>query len=265
MDSDAVAYIAAVETADGQALQYPVKLAIDAFIVGCKADGIWTAIKAACFLRGPRQLAGVLVPLVGSAPTNVNFVSGDYSQFTGLHGDGPTKYPNSNRNINADPQNNVHQSVWVVTASTVSVGGYIGGGGGAGDPGATHILNDTGVNNWVAFRNRSSAFFTSSSANITEFIGHSRSASTNYTTRVSGADTVRTNTSSTPYNGNAYVFARNTGSASIISNGRLAFWSMGEAIDLSQLDARLATYMTDVLKPITKQRRAAQKSTRSTF
>jgi hypothetical protein len=265
MDSDAAAYIAAVETADGQALQYPVKLAIDAFVVGCKADGIWTAIKAACFLAGPATLAGALVPLVGSAPTNVNFVSGDYSQATGLVGNGSTKYLNANRNNNADPQNNVHQSVWVSTASANGViVSHIGAGGGV-DAGATHIVSDRTVSDWVAFRNRSVTFFSTTGGNSTGFIGHTRAASGSYTTRVSGANTARTNTSGTAFAGNSFVFARNTGSPNLYSSARLAWYSIGESLNLALLDARLTTYMTDVLKPITNQRRAAQASIRSTF
>jgi hypothetical protein len=68
-DADAQAYITAVETADGQALETGVRDAINAFVVGCKADGIWNAIKASCILAGARTLTGALVPLVGTAPT----------------------------------------------------------------------------------------------------------------------------------------------------------------------------------------------------
>jgi len=67
------AYIAAVEAADGQALESGVKTAITNFVAGCRADGIWNAIKASCILAGARTLSGALVPLVGTAPTNFNF------------------------------------------------------------------------------------------------------------------------------------------------------------------------------------------------
>jgi hypothetical protein len=74
LDPDAKAYIAAVETADGQALEPAIRTAYDQFIRGCKSDGIWDAIKASCILAGARSLSGALVPLVGAAPTNNNFV-----------------------------------------------------------------------------------------------------------------------------------------------------------------------------------------------
>jgi hypothetical protein len=72
LDADAAAYIAAVEAADGQALEAGVRWNIDQFVRGCKADGIWTAIKASCILSGARTLSGALVPLVGSAAYKLN-------------------------------------------------------------------------------------------------------------------------------------------------------------------------------------------------
>ena len=74
-DTDAGNYIQAVEAADGQALEAATRQAINNFVVGCKQDGIWSAIKASCILAGARTLNGALVPLVGTAPTNNNFVS----------------------------------------------------------------------------------------------------------------------------------------------------------------------------------------------
>jgi hypothetical protein len=97
-DAEADAYIAAVEAADGQALEPGVKFAIKNFVLCCKQDGIWSAIKASCILAGARTRLGALTPLVGTAPTSFNFVDGDYNRKTGLVGDGSTKYLDSNRN-----------------------------------------------------------------------------------------------------------------------------------------------------------------------
>ena len=50
-DSDASTYIDAVETTDGQVLETGVRIAINEFVLGCKQDGIWTAIsKSLAFL-----------------------------------------------------------------------------------------------------------------------------------------------------------------------------------------------------------------------
>jgi hypothetical protein len=94
-DADAVAYIDAVEAADGQALETATRMAINSFVKGCKADGIWPAIKASCILAGARTRLGALTPLAGTAPTSFNFVDGDYNRKTGLVGDGSTKYLDS--------------------------------------------------------------------------------------------------------------------------------------------------------------------------
>ncbi|MCP4832791.1 MAG: hypothetical protein GY886_11325, partial [Gammaproteobacteria bacterium] len=67
-DSDASTYIDAVEATDGQALETGVRVAINDFVLGCKQDGIWNAIKASCILAGARTLDGALVPLTGTAP-----------------------------------------------------------------------------------------------------------------------------------------------------------------------------------------------------
>jgi hypothetical protein len=96
-DADAAAYLRAVEAADGQALETPVKRAVDDFFRGTKADGTFSALKAACILCGARTLAGALVPLAGAAPTNNNFVDADYNRETGLVGNGSTKYLDSGR------------------------------------------------------------------------------------------------------------------------------------------------------------------------
>ena len=124
-DTDAQAYITAVEAEDGESLESGVKDAINAFVVGCKSDGIWDAIKASCILAGARTLDGALVPLVGSAPTNSNFVSGDYSRTTGLTGNGTTKQLNANRPGNADTQNNIHISSYLVTGRDGGSGRYV--------------------------------------------------------------------------------------------------------------------------------------------
>ena len=98
-DADALAYITVVETADGQALEDGVKIAINNFIIGLKTDGIWESIKASVIMAGARTLNGALVPLKGPAPTNFNFVAGDYNRKTGLKGNGSTKYMDTNYKI----------------------------------------------------------------------------------------------------------------------------------------------------------------------
>jgi len=246
-DSDAAAYIAAVEDEDGASLATKYKDAINDFVVGAKADGFWAAIKAACFLAGPATLDGALVPLVGTAPTNVNFVSGDHNQVTGLVGNGSNKYLNSNRLSSADSQDSVHQSVWVSTANSSGVlGGYIGQGNGG--TGSTHIFSQRALGSSIIMRSRTStANLTVSGGDATGFLGHSRSASTGFDGRVAGSNTTTTAASQSPVAANVFVFCRTSGASPVnYTAGRLAWYSIGSALNLAQLDARLTTYMAAI-------------------
>jgi hypothetical protein len=247
-DPDAQAYITAVELEDGQALEVGVKDAINDFVVGCKSDGIWSAIKASCILAGARTLDGALVPLVGTAPTNNNFVSGDYNRETGLLGNGTTKYINSNRNNNADPQNDQHMMVYVSQAGSLFPEAYMGAGGPA-SAGATHFGPNSNTNVFFA-RSRSSSAFNHSAApaSATGATGISRASSSAYNLRVSGVTDSISNASQSPYNASVAIFWRTDGTGQ--SNARLSFYSIGEALDLALLDTRVSTLMTDLAAAI---------------
>ena len=242
-DADAQAYITAVEAADGQALEVGVKDAINAFVVGCKADGIWAAIKASCILAGARTLSGALVPLVGTAPTNFNFVAGDYNRETGLVGNGSTKYLNTNRPGNADPQNNSHCAVNVHTADTTG-GNTAYAGDAASVAGSTNI----GVAGGIAlfFRSRSAAYV-GGGGNATGLIGVSRSSGSSYDYRSSGSTTNSATASDGVSTASMFIFGRNSsGFLGFPSNGRINFYSIGEAIDLALLDARVTDLITAI-------------------
>jgi hypothetical protein len=237
-DADVVAYVLAVEAADGQRLEDGVISAYESFIVGCKTDSIWSALKASCILAGARTLSGALVPLVGTAPTNANFVSGDYNRKTGLLGNGSTKYLNSNRNNNADPQNSKHLAGYISANSTV-IGNLLSSNTGTGSsllleiPSSTQTRciingsNTTGINRSIA----------------TGFVGASRPNGTQMITRQSGSSITHTYSSATPLNSTIGVYTRG-GSVAGVSNGRYSFYSIGEHLDLAALDTRISALMT---------------------
>ena len=238
-DPDAQAYITAVETADAQALESAVKTAINDFVVGCKADGIWAALKASCIMAGARTLTGALVPLKGTAPTNFNFVDGDYNRTTGLLGNGSSKRLDTNRNNNADPQDSNHNAVYITVATSVSAQALIG----AADP-----FNEVGSNvlrlfNTSDLRHGSRRGTTvnttvSSPGPPVGLAGHSRAASGTYTVRGEGVNYPINQVSQATNNRNVAVFARTVTGANY-SSCRLAFYSIGEAIDLALLDTRV--------------------------
>jgi hypothetical protein len=237
-DSDALAYIKAVEEADGQALERGVRNAINQFVRGCKVDGIWDAIKASCILAGARTLSGALIPLKGSAPTNNGpFVSGDYDRKTGLVSNGSTKFLNSNRNNNADPQNSKHLSVYISVSST-TIGALIAGREDAAiESGSSQIVTTNTTSN---FRINSSSFSSVAGGHLQPgFAGVSRTGATSLNFRYnSGTTGSATTASEAPANDPIQVFNRNFGPG---SNARLAFYSIGESLNLAKLDARVTT------------------------
>jgi hypothetical protein len=233
-DPDAEAYIAAVEAADEAespgvgALETATKVAIHSFVKGCKNDGIWPAIKASCILAGARTLAGALVPLVGTAPTNVGgfIVAGDYNRKTGIRGGTGGKILNSNRNNNADPQNSNHNAIYatVVNSNSPFMGTEV-------DAVGANAMFSGGTRN----RNAGSvALLSASSSN--SFTGTSRSNAASYVQRYNGVNNTVTQASEIPQNTNLTIFGY-TLATPILS--RLAFYSIGESLNLALLDARV--------------------------
>jgi hypothetical protein len=237
-DPDAQTYFNRVEgsTGDNQKLEAAVKAAINDFVVGCKADGIWNAIKSSCILAGARTLAGALQPLVGTAPTNFNFVSGDYDRKTGLKASG-TKTLDSNRSVNTDPQDNRHASVYVTTAttSTSNFPVYIG----SSNSPATQIFRFN-ANAGIGTRCSSVGATTlPSSGGSTGLLGVTRSSSSQYTARKDNTSTAISVISANNSASNYVLFAGD-------NNGRLAFYSIGESLDLALLDARVTTLINNI-------------------
>tara|TARA_R110000868_G_scaffold410999_1_gene701263 strand:- start:874 stop:1653 length:780 start_codon:yes stop_codon:yes gene_type:complete len=233
-DADVQAYLTAVETADNQALEYPVAVAINDFVVGCKADGIWTAIKASCILAGARTLAGALVPLVGPAPDNIGpFVQGDYNRKTGPLTDSTSKYLDSKRAGNADPQDNMHMAAFLSQNPTATFMGTSTSGL------ATRKLLYFDTNAYL-FANNGFSSFPGTINFSTGFIGLSRSNGSSYTGRAKGT-TYNTNTASNgTVSTNIYVFAENRVNIPIYgTSARGSFYSIGESINLTFLESRV--------------------------
>jgi hypothetical protein len=241
-DPDVADYIRRVEAADGNLLEPLVKAAIGNFVLGCKADGIWNAIKASCILAGARTLNGALVPLVGTAPTNFNFVSGDYNRKTGLVGDASTKYLNSNRAGNADPQNSFHQAVYGTTfnvqPTAANIRAWIG------SEGATTKNAGLFAFGTVVFGNTRCNPLTNQAVSgvalLPGFHGASRSSSVETTIRFNTISFNDATASQAPDAEPIRVFSIGLNNENrYASNARLAFYSIGESLDLALLDARV--------------------------
>lgn len=243
-DADVVAYVLAVESADGQQLESGVISAYESFITGCKSDGIWSAIKASCILAGARTLSGALVPLVGAAPTNSNFVTGDYNRETGLKGNGSTKRITTNRNNNNDPQDNSHRAVFRTETTLPSSYAVVIGRNQVG--GNTQIGVFSAGN--IRFDLNSASSITINNAIATGLSGVKRSTSASFDYYHNKVNATRVGASVTPLASPLRVFCddRNTS----FSLDRISFYSIGESLDLALLDTRVSTLMTDLAAAI---------------
>lgn len=248
LDPDAKSYINAVQAADGLPLESWLKTAINDFVKGCKSDaspnaGVsnWDAIKSSNFLAGPRTLSGALIPLKGVAPTNNNFVGlgTDYTRLNGLTGNGTTKYLNSNRTNNADPQNNNHNSVYVTNIVTGVIAAYLGAGGTA--TGANTISQTSTLG---AYRSRNATNWNISGNHTNGFICSSRGSGSSFNFIDSNKSIVVASlTSQTTSSDSIYVFGRSSGTTlQIPTASSIGFYSIGEAVNISSLQSRVNSY-----------------------
>ena len=244
-DPDAMAYLRLVEEADNQALEQGVQQAVNQFVIGCKADGIWTAIKASCILAGARTLNGALVPLVGTAPTNYNFVAGDYNRETGLVANGSTKYLDSNRDVLLDPTTSSHISVYQTQIHSAgnNFGAYLGS---SQAPDTQTQIAYRASDGQLVFRSRDfdlGAYFITPA----NFVGLSRNSSSAKTLRNGGVTSNYTvSTVAHTISRNYFIFAQNNGTPAVPCNARLAFYSIGASLDLALLDTRVTALITAI-------------------
>ena len=189
------------------------------------------------YSAGARTLNGALVPLVGTAPTNYNFVSGDYNRETGLLGDGSTKYLDSNRANNAEGQNDKHLAIYL-TEPGVAFSDLISSGLGGGHSRltfqATTILTAT--------INTSSQYV--GSTTLVNFLAASRSSSAGFDVREGGQTYFHSGLSQSSQSSNISVFSR--GGTTAFTDSRLAFYSIGEDLDLAALDTRVSALITAI-------------------
>jgi hypothetical protein len=260
-DPDAAAYIAAVEAADGQALEAAVRAAINSFVVGCKVDGIWSAIKASCILAGARTLSGALVPLVGTAPTNNNFVSGDYNRETGLVGNTTNKSLLTGLLANSLSNTSHHllvngSSLSPSSTPAVNFGGVFNGSS------ISSLFDITGTSAYRETRSGTAGGSPGDSPTISSglitsgSIAGCRTSSTEfrlYQNGTSAALATNSNTPSLPAIAFS-VFARNDNGTQVEhNNSRLNFFSIGDGLNTSamlSLHNRVTTLINDIAAAI---------------
>jgi hypothetical protein len=199
-------------------------------------------IKASCILAGARTLAGALVPLVGAAPTRFGTEGGwNYNRKTGTAGNGTDNYLNSNRNNNADPQNSNHNAFYV---SNVGVGPLMTGGP-ASSAGDNYFDFGGGIHR---FTNRHAIVVNGAVASI-GFKGTSRNAGASYELRINLTTITQSIVSQPPSAFSVELFSRPSATR-VYGNARLAFYSIGEALNLALLDARVTALINAIAAAI---------------
>ncbi len=114
-------------------------------------------------------------------------------------------------------------------------------GAGGTNTGASNISNGLGV---ISARNRNGSTVVQGAAlPVTGFLGTNRDSATNYTMRSSGQIDTQATSSETPANQNIGVFTRDLTAS---SDGRIAFYSIGESLDLAALDTRVSDLITAI-------------------
>jgi hypothetical protein len=247
-DPDAEAYIAAVEAADEAAspgigaLEPAVRLAIIKFVLGCKENGFWPAIKASCILAGARTLAGALVPLVGMAPTNQGglFTSSDYDRKTGLKGGGSRRLTTADIYQTGIP--NRHAYAFIKEAATGNDFNAILANS---QDGGEILKNNSPTSFLVRPWNTSTA---RALTNGVGGLGIARSNTTSgiqYTTTTGSNEAIGTFSVGSPVFLSLTIFARRPDGQGP-TDPRIAFFSGGEFLSLALLDARV----TDLINAI---------------
>ena len=166
---------------------------------------------------------------------------GDYDRKTGLVGDGSTKYLNSNRNNNADPQNSQHMAVWVSAVSTTTTGAsqaYIGSRNASTPSGSTSLFTSPDFLSSLGHSRFNSFNPSYAKAQNASLYAISRSSAAGWSYRLNQATNTVESTSVTPNSDPIHVFTRG-GAVDLYSAHRIAFYSIGESLDLALLDARV--------------------------
>ncbi len=245
--SDANAWIAAVEAAEGSPMPDANKTAVRNLIADLKADpssnpGVsqWQAIQWMHLLAGPNSLTGIQVPLKGVAGTFNNYISGNYSRTTGLlNSVASTTWINSNRAGNADAQNNFSLGVYLTTTPSLANQGMFGNATSAGSV----RMASASTNTWTTRAKSASASAAGVLAGSLGIIGVSRNASGNFDRREN--NTVTNVAVASDGNNSAIIafFVLSTASGNP-TDARAAMCWAGASVNLALLQIRMATYMS---------------------
>jgi hypothetical protein len=240
VDSDALTYIDKVERTDGASLEPGIKVAINDFVVNCKAFGLWEKLSVILIMAGARTLNGAITALKGPLDrlANGGFVQSDYDRQKGVIGDGSSFFFISNYSGTSEPLNDYHICVSLSNPiDTVGPSPIWGFGGSVYDRAQTH---DKAV-----YSRTTSAVFVSSFA--AGFSCLSRDNSSNFNWR---NNKTTNNYSSTSVAANSDEF-RLFRSSSQYTTNTMKYFSGGKSIaELPLYDELVSTLLADIARAI---------------
>lgn len=238
-DPDAAAWGTAV-TAAGGTYSASTLSAMSTFAKAAKASGYWDKLNRINLFAGD-QLTAALVPLkVGggsTTETNVNFVAGDYTEATGLTGNGTTKYLNTGLTPSVSlVMNDTHLTVYNRSANATGANTALGARDG------TNYLEFFAPNNDGIAYSRAGDVTVLSGAVAAPYgsLVATRPSSTSHTIYRQGAQVATTAVASAGalINLPVFVFALNSaGSPTLYSAQVFAAYSIGSGLSAADVTA----------------------------
>ena len=247
---DAAAYLTAVETADGQALEPAIAAAWDVFFrqMDDPAHPTPTAATHKIALAegtmipmlGARTLAGALIPAYPGMPmpTNVGFVTGDYDRAVGLKGDGAGKHLDSNTT-------QTYQDDFSIAVYRTDVSGDAGAQIGIGIDNSTGCSRIRSSNDFLRISVTTSVQATPLSRFAEGLAGGSRHSPEGFYYFTANALSYAEAASQSPQSGNILIFARG-GIHPNFCPDRMTFGLIGRSIDLEYMDSCLTTLQSSI-------------------
>ncbi len=195
---------------------------------------------------------GLTVPLRDgmNVGTPFEFEASDLNVKTGLKGDGSSKYIDSNRNNNADGQDDQSMGVYISQKMTNNLIGT--GIIGATTTNPSAILQGGTGSNRREFRSQNNNNFTLTNDDWSETLGYvaiSRASDDEFAVRIDGDNYTASINSQSPSSGSVGVFVRldsdnNPGAG--YTNMGASIYHIGPALDLETLDGILTQFMAEV-------------------
>jgi hypothetical protein len=233
-DTDAQAFFTATGISDTT-----IKDAVDALVVGLKADSVWTKFAAIYPLVGGTSSTH-LVNLKNPGTHNITWNGSVTHNSNGITSDGSTGYGNTNWNISTHGANNdEHMSVYLRTDADDATRVYGASSGGSGT-----LMRKNGGN--YATKCQETTERTNAVSNSLGYFSVNRTASTGYRGRQNTTNFNITSTSEARVNLNVYLSCLNSGGTAVnFTTRNIAWFAIGTGLTQTEdgnVQSRVETF-----------------------